>query len=420
MKNLKYVLSSLFAVSLLIGCSDESEENNNGSDNNNPLKIVELTEKSRSASNKLGDFYTAYTCDVADFIDGTGKRDANFVVSPLSLSMALAMTGNAVTGELQQEIISYLGVEDLDAMNELSSTLLETLPNLDKKTTMTLANSVWVERKYSLNDDFKSVATDVFNCELGGFSVDNKSSAVRDLNNWVSDKTAGKITDFFKEDDISDVLAAILINALHFKSEWRASDLFSTSKTSDRWFYGATASNEVPTMESRESAMDCYFDDDYVYVKVPFGNGAYNFEVLVLSSGKPLDFLNSVSREKLRVVRNSAEEYDKVTLQLPKFRMEYDVKLDELLRSVGIEHIGNMGEMSLFTEEYTGQITLRQKVMFEVNEKGAEAAAVTSSGLITAPAPSEPVRIDVNRPFMFFITEQSTGAVVVSGRVADL
>ena len=414
---------SLLCVVLLFGCSDENGESNNRIEDDNPIKTVNLSDQSRSISLQLLDFYPTVTSDIAEFIDSKVYQSGNFVVSPLSLSMSLAMISNAVEDELQQEILSYLGVENLDVMNELSSTFLTDLPGLDKKTEMTFANSVWVEDSREVNDDFTNLVNDFYYCDIDYFSWKNPQKGVTQINDWISNKTNGKFNDYINDDKLNGIMA-LLINVLSFKSEWSYPNFFEESNTKNRIFYGYNVTRDVPTMESSEKMLNCYFDEYFTYVMVPFGNHAYMFEILLPTSEIPIDFNSDIMKKQLSIGRSSKMEYKKVTLQLPKFKMDFEVRLNEVLKKAGIEHF-DVCQLKLFTENEIGAISVRQKVLFEINEKGAEATVTSSSSFgVTATRPdysvNDPIRINVDHPFMFFITEQSTGAVVVSGRVADL
>ena len=176
-------------------------------------------------------------------------------------------------------------------------------------------------------------------------------------------------------------------------------------------------------MRGQETGLYCYFEDGFTYVNVPFGNAAYKFEVVLPDEGKDVREITDRLVGSLREINRMAREYSKVTLELPKFSLENKVGLNSALRAGGLKSLDKFNPLSLFTEEKTGLIQFNQSVMFEVDEKGAKAVAVSSGEDILSspgPDPSEPVEIKVNRPFLFFITERSTGVCLVAGRVTDL
>jgi len=54
-----------------------------------------------------------------------------------------------------------------------------------------------------------------------------------------------------------------------------------------------------------------------------------------------------------------------------------------------------------------------------VDEAGTEAAAATAVIMKAGAAPSEPVTLDVNRPFLFFVRDIPTNTVLFVGRVVN-
>ena len=54
-----------------------------------------------------------------------------------------------------------------------------------------------------------------------------------------------------------------------------------------------------------------------------------------------------------------------------------------------------------------------------VDEAGTEAAAATAVIIGTTSAPIEVIELDVDRPFLFFLQDRATGAILFLGRVVD-
>ena len=402
-------------VGLLASCSDSTEI-----DDDSISEDIVLNPLSRATADKLQDFYTILTRDMGDYVD-ENSDSKNFVVSPLSVSMVMAMMANAVEGDLQQEIMDYLGVENLEGLNELSSTLLEVLPVIDRKTTLRMANSVWVNNHYELNTEFSGLMSNSYKSDINYFDPYDAASGTNAINRWCASKTDNRITNYISENKINSDLLALLLNAMTFKSEWRIREFFKESDTEEKPFYGEKGETEVPTMRSKREALYCYFDDDYIYTSIPFGNAAYRLEIVLPEEGKDVRDISRKLVGNMKEIRNSAEQYGSVALELPKFSVNSKVALNETLKDGGLVDLSKVAPLSLFTQETEGLINFEQQAMFEVDEKGAKAVAVTSGEiLVTSPAPSQPVEINVNRPFIFFVTERSTGACLLSGRITDL
>ena len=63
-----------------------------------------------------------------------------------------------------------------------------------------------------------------------------------------------------------------------------------------------------------------------------------------------------------------------------------------------------------------------QSNVFMINEKGTEAASATKVdiGYDVAPDPVKTVEFFVNRPFLFFVMENSTKTVLFAGKVSSI
>ena len=415
-KNKTWGILPVALLTMVCSCSDGEKIDEPEVDQ--PAQPIVLTTRGAEAARQLTGFYPVLTQDVAALIDGENQSDnGNFVISPLSASIVLAMTGNAVGSELCDEITGYLGTEDLQGMNELASALLESLPGVDRKTTLALANSVWVNDIYTLNDTYAGLVSGTYNSDIDYFNAGKIEETISRINSWCSRNTDGMITGYMTGLNLNPMTKAVLLNAMNFRSEWRNEELFDANSTEKGVFNGRNGISEASMMKTGQRSMTGIVEDDYTYVMLPLGNGAFNFEVL-MQGDETTEGLSG----QLSEARKNADVYTKATLVMPKFKVEKELVLNDVLASKGLSHLGDVNDLTLFTTEERGLIQFRQKTLLEVDEKGAKAASVSSSEIQDTFMPdfSEPIEINIDRPFMFFITESSTGACVVSGRITDL
>ena len=121
---------------------------------------IQLSASSRAAADELKDFYQKFTIDAINTVDADpNATSSNVIVSPLSASMMLGMLANGVENEVATRISEYLGVSDLAALNALAANLIEALPNADKKSKLSISNSVWHNDKLLLNSSFSSTVS---------------------------------------------------------------------------------------------------------------------------------------------------------------------------------------------------------------------------------------------------------------------
>ena len=107
---------------------------------------------------------------------------------------------------------------------------------------------------------------------------------------------------------------------------------------------------------------------------------------------------------------------------LPKFKMDYEVVLNEPLKTLGM--ISAFDENANFSKMIKEKNSIwisevKQKTFIDVNEKGSEAAAATSVEMTIESASANSFKMEVNRPFFFTITHQATGAILFMGSIAD-
>jgi serpin B len=143
--------------------------------------------------------------------------------------------------------------------------------------------------------------------------------------------------------------------------------------------------------------------------------------ILLPEEGSFAIFEESLSAEKVTSVLE-ALEYQQVSVTMPKFEFESEFGLGQTLVEMGMpdafsgeaDFSGMTGTRDLFITEVI------HKAFVGVDEEGTEAAAATAVVMAEmAMAPEEPVVVIVDRPFLFFIRDIETGAILFLGRVVD-
>lgn len=403
-------------VAMLPACSDDDS----GSSKFEPRQSIVLTDQTRTAAEDLRDFYARFTADMADYVDQKDGKDANMVVSPLSAAMVFSMAGNAVDDNQQKLYTDYLGVDDIQSLNNLCALLLEKLPSADRSATFRLPNSIWVNDSYglSLSPEFSSAMTSKYSADIrhANFLTDN-ASTLKEMNRWCASATDNVIDSYFK--DLNPAAMAIYLNALYFKAIWEEG-IFDAVNTKDAVFHGTAGDTQVKMMASDQFSTLYACDDSFEYLKINFGNGAFAFEIVlpVADEGASASCPKLASAQLQKLREESASTLAKV--YLPKFKVSEDYDLSGMLVDKGLNSLVNGLRMTMFSCSDPCAISYRQYTSFAVDENGAEAAAVTSGSVDpTAPGPSK-LSMRVDRPFYFFINEYSTGACILSGRIVNL
>lgn len=336
-------------------------------------------------------------------------QDENYMFSPLSIKFALAMAANGAEGETQEEVLSALGIDDLDAFNAQVQGLIAAY-GANEDVQLSIANSIWLNRDYAgaqsarFNSGFLKLMADYYAAEAD--TVTNADGVER-INGWIEQKTNGKIKDVLED---SNFLAA-LVNAVYFKGAWR--EQFSEGMTIPDTFISRDGSEKEVDFMHQTGYFDYYEDDMVQMVRLPYEDTDIAMYI-ALPSVREVDLDRYI--EKM--------ESKRVALSIPKFKVEFDTELNGMLSQLGITAAFSP-ENARFTkmiDDYPYNIFLDKvihKTYIDVDENGTEAAAVTVALPGGSSAPTEdPIAFTADRPFTYFIYDEANGEVLFLGEYA--
>lgn len=401
MNILERLVAGMALIVLLPSCSKEQDYE--PKELNLPLKTAGIIK----ADNAFGlDLYTR--------LAATATPGTNLMISPLSVSQALAMTYNGANGETKagmEEALRITGYSR-DELNELNKALITALIAHDEKVTVTVANSIWYRQEFTVLPDFITRNRTFYNAEVK--PVDFAAAGCKDqINSWVSDKTNKKITEIV--DQINPESFMFLINAIYFKGSWTHE--FDKKKTYKQPFYPEEGSDLQVNMMNQKMDLNAFENDTFTSVELPYGKGNWRMFLFLPETGKKV-----ADVEKLLTAANWESwltQYDtirEVQFSMPKFTFSYKESLKDALSAMGMAvAFTDQADLTGILPEGGLMITdVKHKTFIEVNEEGTEAAAVTS---VEVGFTSIGNFISFNRPFLFAIAEKSTGSILFIGRV---
>ena len=405
--NLIMILSPILLLVMSCDICDIDDENNN------PVRELSAIEREIVSSENL--FGIKLFKGLND-----AKPDSNLFISPLSVSMALGMALNGATDSTYDVMKSTLELQGLteDEINQAYKDLIELLVNLDEKVVMNIANSIWIEDDFPVLQSFIDVNKTYFDAEVESFDIADPN-AVDIINGWVEEKTNGKIKDII--DQIPPNIALYLINAIYFNGTWTYE--FDKDNTKDEPFYNYDNSTSTIPMMSMNATLPVLFTDSISIVDIPYGDSLFSMTVILPNSEYDINKLaesitNDTWNEWLSQLTN--QELD---LYLPKFKLEWDDNLKDVLTELGmgIAFDNNRADFARINSQIPLWISrVLHKTFIEVTEEGTEAAAATvvemefkSPGLTTQ-------IIRVNHPFIFAIRERHSRTILFIGKVLSL
>jgi serine protease inhibitor len=345
----------------------------------------------------------------------------NIFISPTSISLCLAMAYNGADAETKQAMARALEFQglSLDELNRAYGDLKSALENPDPKVQLQIANSLWARRGLTFKPDFIQRTKQFFSAEVTDLDFDDKSAPAT-INQWVSEKTKGKIQKIV--DQISPDSILFLINAIYFKGTWTKE--FDKAKTrEDDFTTGAGAQKRLPMM-SASGNYRYYENGDFQAVSLPYGAGRTSMYIFLPKAAGLAAFQKNLSTANWESWMKAFNEMEG-DLSLPRFKIEYEITLNDALKALGMGvafdggRANFRGMIESAQNVYISQV--KHKTFAEVNEEGTEAAAVTSTEMRTTSVmrPRQKFQMVVDHPFFCAIRDNTTGTVLFMGSIND-
>jgi len=354
--------------------------------------------------------------------------DDNLFYSPYSISLALAMTYAGARGETEQQMADTLHYtlpqdELHPAFNALDQTLASRGEGAEGKDDegfrLNIANAIWGQKDYSFRDAFLDTLARNYGA---GLRVVDFASAPEEarvaINEWVSEKTEGKIEELIPKNVIGSLTRLVLTNAIYFNAAW--AEPFEEDRTQDGTFHLLDGSEVTVPMMRQTTSFGYAQGEGYRAVELPYDGRELSMVILLPEAGGFESFEGSLDAERMAAVVEDLG-YEQVNLTMPKFEFDAGFSLNDALVAMGMEDAfsgeadfsGMTGDRSLHISDVI------HKAFVSVDEKGTEAAAATAVVMAESAAPAQPVEVTVDRPFIFTIRDIETGAVLFVGRVVD-
>ena len=347
------------------------------------------------------------------------EKNKNVFISPLSVSMALGMAYNGASGTTKDAIQETLELSDLSLqeMNESYKSLIDSLTRLDSKVLFKIANSIWYRMELSFVKEFMDLNRIYFNAQVKGLDFKDPN-APKVINGWVDETTSGKIKEIV--DTIDPLTVMFLINAIYFKGNWACE--FERKLTEDDFFTLPDGSKKPCKMMIQNGTFKYFETEDFQAIDLPYGNGKFSMMIFLPRLGKNVDSLVAEFNQENWNQWISSFSKQQGILQLPKFTLEYELTLNDILKALGMSIAFDPSQAD-FARMYKGPERLyiskvKHKTFVEVNEEGTEAAAVTSVEMkCTSVFPSCLMRVD--RPFIFAIRENHSQTILFMGKIVE-
>lgn len=340
------------------------------------------------------------------------------VVSPMSVTYLMAMLANGAEASTREEIMDAIGAKDfdIDEMNAFYAYLIRRAKTADKQTTLNISNYIALNKEFKLEKKFASTIADSYQGAVESLDFTNPESTKR-INGWCSEHTNNMIPTII--DQVEPSAVAYILNAIYFNGTW--TDKFDKNNTKKEQFNGYTRDIMYVDMMHRNAKYYYTSNDVYSAVTLPYGSGAYSMTVILPNEGKFItDLTKTLNADTIASLRRNMEEC-LVDLKLPRFTTEMKLPLKGIVAKLGAPSMfdATRADFSSFANGNVYVSEMLQKAKIEVSEEGTKAAAVTMGMVkLTSMRPQEPRRVDFhcNRPFVYMIQDNYTGAILFMGQ----
>ena len=252
----------------------------------------------------------------------------NIFVSPLSATMALAMVYNGADGatkDAMEQALRWKSAE-VSQFNEYLMSLNDYLKTIDPEVELNIANSIWVNGSLRTKQPFIDTVSKYYKPEIGLLTDENP------INNWVKEKTKDKIQKIIDKVDKNDVM--VLLNAIYFKGGWASK--FDSSNTQERDFELLDGSKTIHPLMTQSGKFGYFETDKFQAISLPYGNRKLSMYVFLPARESSLkDFQNDLNAENWsNWIRQLSSRQGRINL--PRFKAEYDIKLNNVLSQLGM------------------------------------------------------------------------------------
>ncbi|MEC0257813.1 serpin family protein [Paenibacillus lautus] len=342
--------------------------------------------------------------------------NGNLIISPYSITQALALAYNGTAGGTAAEMSDVLGwkgmsVADINDGNRQLRSLLENGGGV----VLNVANSVWHTEDIEMKKSYLQTVKDSYRAEVKEADLLHVD-AMDAINQWVNDKTSGMIPSIY---DKPPGGVAVLINAIYFNGGWM--DEFDPANTVDEEFTLSDGTTQKTPMMKREGPYSYKEGKSWQAVRIPYGDGRMHMLVILPKESSSMDELQQQLWKDTSAWKGDFS-HETIQLGLPKFKVEQTFELPDALQSLGMMKAFNRNEADFSAMAAGGEKfwidKVKHKTVVDVSEKGTVAAAITAVGIESGAAqPTEPIAMNINRPFFFAIEDRDTGAWLFMGSV---
>lgn len=365
---------------------------------------------------------------------------ANAIMSPQSIYFCLAMSYIASGGDTRKELAKTCRFPDDNKLLEWNIQVLRRHLLNDKNIDVRIANSAWLDKnRANFRKDYIEEVKKNFGASISDINFSKKEKACDIVNSWAAENTNGRIRNIVSPQDFGsndlplfrNGAALLLANAVYFKADWGSR--FDKSDTEEKTFHLSKTST-TPTMMMHQNSLLRYSEDDkFKFLELPYIGNTYSMYVILPKEITPMEkLMDGINANMISNMEFNAHRAQVDTI-FPKFEMKNRLDVKDSLEAMGVKtpfewNSADFDKMINKTPDalriYIKKIM--QDAWIETNEKGTEAAAITTSSHFSVGCAADidgpfykRVIFHADHPFLFLIVHNQSKSILFGGWISN-
>ena len=404
-------ITAIIACGLILGCRAKP-----------PAAVPEVPPDVPAADLKaLGDGNSAFAVDLYKQLAAT---PGNIVVSPYSISSALAMTYAGARGRTADEMKAVLHFDlPADKLHSAFGGVGDSFQTAGKNRPyeLNIANALWSQRGMALEPAFLDITGKSYGAGVREVDFLQPEAARGTINKWVGEQTNEKIPELLKAGDITRSVLLVLTNAVYFQGNWKQQ--FDKERTHDRDFEIAPGQKvKVPMMHREEVKVRSSVASDFYLYELPYEGDRWRMIFLLPVKRNGLREVETKMTAKQLTETIAGLNPSETDVAMPRFKFRHSCKLKDQLAKLGMptafaESAADFSGIIKPTQLFIDNVI--HEACIELDEKGTVAAAATAVVMAQRSnrGPSHPFHLD--QPFLFILHDSLTDTILFLGRVSD-